>query len=96
MEKDKIITEVIFRKFKNGAVFALFPYITERKFGNCLSYQHIGQHSEATLGLICDTKLATETEYLPLLSELRYIGYIPKVIKKMNWNKYRKEYNLNL
>jgi len=65
---------VHFRKFPDGAVVALFPdlpatppYIT--------SYQHIGQHSDASKELLLDLPRATITEYASLLKELNDIGY---------------------
>ncbi len=65
---------VHFRKFPDGDVVALFPelkstppYIT--------SYQHIGQHSDASKDLLEELPRATLTEYAPLLKELKDIGY---------------------
>lgn len=71
MEKVK----VVFRKAKNPytheyEVIAFFPEI-EANYGNILSYMHIGQHSEASLEFYWTTKKATETEYRPLLEELK-------------------------
>lgn len=73
MEKVK----VIFRKSKNPytneyEVVAFFPEF-EANYGRILSYMHIGQHSEADLGFYHETKKATETEYKPLLEELKAI-----------------------
>lgn len=94
------VTEVIFRKFKSGnkEILALFPYDTERRFGTCESYMHIGQHGTADLGIIASTKLATPAEYADLKAELENYGpveanYNLKVIKKVNWSKYRKAHH---
>lgn len=65
--KDKI--KVIFRKCRNGDVIAFFPESTVRH-GNIMSYQHIGQHGEATYDFYLETKKATEEEYRELLNEL--------------------------
>ena len=94
MEKDTEITEVIFRKYCDGQVFALFPYIPEFRYGTCMDYMHIGQHGTAHLGIIQNTKLATESEYLDLFNELEnQVGYKLRILKKMNWRKYSNEYH---
>jgi len=94
MEKDTEVTDVIFRKYCNGQVFALFPYIPEFRYGTCMDYMHVGQHGTAHLGIIKNTKLATEEEYKDLHSELiNQVGYKLRILKKMNWNKYWKAYH---
>lgn len=93
MEQDKHITEVIFRKYCNGQVFALFPYIPVLRFGTCNAYMHVGQHGTAHLDIIKNTKAATELEYHDLYSELiNQVGYKLRIIKRMNWKKYSKIY----
>lgn len=70
-------TRVIFRVFKDGGdVLALFPDIQEGP-GQCLSYQHVGQHGAADLSLRTDdtTRAAVAAGYADLLQELRAIGY---------------------
>ena len=86
MEKVK----VIFRKAKNPytneyEVVAFFPEI-EANYGRILSYMHIGQHSEADLGFYHVTKKATETEYKPLLEELKAIYEDCELIVKQKIN----------
>lgn len=99
MEKDKEITEVIFRKFRNGEVIALFPYLVGFRYGDCMSYMHVGQHSDASLGLIYGdnfnnkTTLATPSEYEDLQQELNNLGYNLKVQKKVSWKKYSSTYH---
>lgn len=66
--------KVVFRKFKNGEIIALFPG-EEWSRGMITSYQHIGQHGGADPLIVYDTKLATPEEYAPLLAELVAIGY---------------------
>ncbi len=69
---------VVFRKWKNGDIIALFPdepwswngYMTT-------SYMHLGQHGAADYaGVIAETSPAQENEYRDLLDELKTIGYI--------------------
>lgn len=74
---------VIFRKFPNGEIIALFPYepVTADCW-NCGSYMHIGQHGAASQNLVNDTKLATTAEYANLKKELEDIGYALDTIKK--------------
>lgn len=70
-------TPVIFRKWKNGNIIALFPTIPSDYAGlYCMSYEHIGQHSGAYyFGVLSHTKLAMPEEYADLLNELVTIGY---------------------
>ena len=80
---------VIFRKFSNGEIIALFPYIVGFNHFHCMSYVHIGQHSEATLKLINETKLASKEEYIDLFNELtNSVGYNLLIKKKVNYKKY--------
>ena len=68
------VTPVVFRKFKEGDIIALFPTMHE---GNYLinSYMHVGQHCSADYNLVHSTKPAKKEEYRDLLEELRQIGY---------------------
>lgn len=75
-------TKVVFRKFKNGEVIALFPELKERG-GNILSYMHVGQHGAASTAIVNDTKLATAQEFGPLFMELERIGYRLAVRKRI-------------
>jgi len=94
MQKDTNITNVVFRKFKDGEIIALMPYEIELHY-ECLSYMHIGQHSVADYNhCINTTKLATESEYAELKKEMEFLGYNIKVIKKLNSNKFRTAINL--
>lgn len=68
------MTKVIFRKFKDGQIIALFP--NEQDWYLVMSYMHIGQHSRADYNYIISiTKPATEEEYKDLYDELKRIGY---------------------
>lgn len=64
--------KVIFRKTKDGEIIAFMPEIPAN-YGKILSYMHIGQHGEADLEFYHETKKAAETEYKPLLEELKMI-----------------------
>ena len=94
MEKDNFVTEVVFRKFKDGNVIALFPYNIENYNGDIVSYMHVGQHDIADYNLVVNnTKIATEEEYKELKNELENnMGYVLKVIRKRNYNKYIQNY----
>ena len=76
---------VVFRRWKNGDVIALFPDISADNLNRyCESYEHVGQHSGADYkGVIKQTTPATENEYSSLLAELRRIGYDNlKIVKR--------------
>lgn len=75
-------TIVVFRKFKDGEVLALFPK-EEYGGGLCMSYQRIGQHGGADYShCINITKPAKESEYSPLAKELKSIGYELNIKKR--------------
>lgn len=75
-------TKVIFRKFKNGEIIALFPELKEGR-GLILSYMHIGQHGDASPEIVRDTKPATREQFTPLYNELTDIGYRLEVRKRL-------------
>lgn len=96
MEKDKNITDVIFRvdtsKDWKGTVFALLPYEVERN-GSVTSYQHVGQHSSANYNhCISTSRPALPAEYADLKAEMESIGYNFNVVKKANNAKYLTSY----
>ena len=74
-------TKVIFRKFRDGQIIALFPEFKEKN--GVLSYMAIGQHSEAGYNVIRASKPASPKEYSSLLNELQYIGYNVKVCQRL-------------
>jgi len=85
------MTNVIFRKFNNKEVIALFPYEPYNRFDvdSITSYMHIGQHSEADYqSIMKDTKPCKfEHEYKDLMDELESVGYEDlNVIEKRNFN----------
>ena len=92
MKQDTEQTTVIFRKFRQGDIIALFPMINaDDKPGHFLSYQHIGQHGAASAALLqAYTIPARDQEYRELKAELENIGYNLDIKKRANkywWNK---------
>lgn len=71
------MTKVVFRRYPDGQVIALFPDIPwSRQQGEVTSYRHFDQHGAADYaGVIAVTQPAREKEYRNPLSELRAIGY---------------------
>lgn len=68
-------TAVIFRRFEEGDIIALFPSLPCDDSGLITSYQHIGQHSGASPDLIHELAPVPEADYAPLLAELVSVGY---------------------
>lgn len=71
------MTKVVFRKWEEGDVIALFPDEPwNRHDSTTTSYMHVGQHGAADYtGVITVTRPARENEYQNLLAELKTIGY---------------------
>ena len=86
MSKPQAQDLVVIRVWRNDPddVFALFPTDPADNFGRyCTSYQHVGQHSSADYHhCIRNSRPATRREAVPLLTELRRIGYRPHVLKR--------------
>lgn len=76
MDNQKVKIKVVFRKFPEGDIIALFPEEIADFKGNILSYQRIGQHGGASPELLNELNPASLDEYLPLKKELESIGYI--------------------
>lgn len=83
MEQDTELTSVVFRKYPDGDIIALFPEVDEGNY-KISSYMHVGQHGAADYeGVVESTKLATPEEYADLKRELEYVyGYNFKIYKK--------------
>jgi hypothetical protein len=80
-------TKVIFRKWDNGDVIALFPEIAVDMIGKyCDSYMQAGQHSAASPDLVRNTKPATKEDYARLYNELTVIGYNLEIIKRFRYS----------
>lgn len=77
MKRDR----VIFRKFGNGDVIAWLPD-NPANLGKCDSYMHIGQHGEGVYPAA--TKPASPKEYRLLAEELRQLGYVLRVVKRLS------------
>ena len=77
MAEKRQLTRVVFRRFKEGEIIALFPYMRWNAHGNAVtSYMHTGQHAAADYaGVIAGTSPATGEEYRELLAELKSVGY---------------------
>ena len=82
--------KVVFRKFDDGEVIAMFPQFGNKRNWKIDSYMHIGQHGECDPMITNITKLATESEYESLLKEIQsiYHEYDIRVMKKLHieWN----------
>ena len=76
--------KVIFRKFPDGDIIALFPEIpVTMSRGETMSYQHLGQHGSVDYNtVISSTKSAKPAEYADLFEELTKIGYELRVYYK--------------
>lgn len=85
-------TQVIFRYWRKE-VIALFPYEIADMKGNCLSYQHVGQHGAANYSaIVYESRPATPTEYANLKEELESKGYHLEIIRRRNHNRYYDAY----
>jgi len=75
---------VVFRKYRNGDIIALFPFMNEG-LNMCNSYMHIGQHGSADYNLVVSgTKPASKEEYADLFEELKQIGYNMEIRERKN------------
>lgn len=83
---DKVqIEPVIFRKTKDGTPIAFFPKTL--RDGSCnpgmlMSYEHVGQHGEASIDFYYECKPCSEEEYADLLTELEQIYDDCKLVVK--------------
>ena len=75
--KDREKTNVVFRKYPDGEIVALFPHEKwNMEESECACYHHNGQHGAAEYGFVINrTVPATEAEYKELVEELEEIGY---------------------
>lgn len=84
------MTKVIFRKFKDGEIIAIFPYeISNYDPKLCLSYMSIGQHGSCDPHICRDgtTRPASPEEWTSLFDELVSMGYDDlRVIRKVPRN----------
>jgi len=76
-------TKVIFRKFPDGEVIALFPELPgTNSVLDCLNYMHVGQHGSGKATL--DGTLKT-CKYEHLYKELTAIGYNLTVVSRISY-----------
>ena len=77
-------TAVIFRKDREGEIFALFPEVPADNYGRyCLAYQHVGQSCAADYrGCIQHSRPAAPNEYRELLTEVGKGFSTPLVVKQ--------------
>ena len=96
MERDKNTIDIVFRVYKdNGETLALFPHEVSNINGNVTCYEHTGQHGEADYGhCMSITKPATEGQYKNLKIEMENLGYVIKVVKKQNYEKFLSSYRV--
>ncbi len=82
------MTKVVFRRWRDGEVIALFPDDTNPHDGTVTSYMHIGQHGAADYGhVISATHPARPSEYRDLLAELKAISYMDlRVMRRIRPN----------
>ena len=84
LKRDIHTTPVIFRRFKDGEIIAIFPTLAGTNNPNtCQSYQHVGQHGSCTVDIAQIAKLARPSEYRDLKKELGRVGYNLRVITSM-------------
>lgn len=78
--------KVIFRKWPDGEIVALFPELPyDREGWSCFSYAQIGGHGGANCSRVMrHTKAATPEEYQSILRELGWVGYTRlKIMQRM-------------
>lgn len=75
--------KVIFRKFPEGDVIALFPEEDQGR-GLIGSYMTVGQHSDASKSLITELEPASKEEAAKLADELKSIGYDVVMAESVN------------
>lgn len=78
------ITKVIFRKFPDNNIIALFPELPgTNDILTCLNYMHLGQYGSGR-ATIEGTKPCRVGEYFSLFKELERIGYNLKVVTRIS------------
>jgi hypothetical protein len=77
---------VVFRRWKNGGLIALFPELPADMSGFLVdAYEHIGQHGGADYhGVIQQTSPCSVSDAADLITELRTIGYELKPVRRVS------------
>jgi len=69
-------TRVVFRRWRNGDIIALFPQIPADYQGYmCSSYEHVGQHGAANPDVVIAQTTYVGSPYPPLAEELEQLDY---------------------
>ena len=79
-------TKVIFRKYCNGQIIALFPELGDEEYCDC--YSHIGQHSNTEYHYTMS--ITQSSTGGALKSELEQMGYDLIVCQKMSHKMYHR------
>ena len=81
------MTTVVFRKWADADIIALFPELPADINGRfCDAYEHVGQHGGADYhGVIENTVPAPVKEAARLARELEMIGYELRPIRRATW-----------
>ena len=87
MTDELVDTRVIFKISRWNECVA-FLLDCPANIGFVLSYAHIGQHSDASMGFFNECTLATEEQYKDLYEELSSIGY--RLYLRSRWTGSRK------
>ncbi len=74
-------TRVVFKMVEDEPIAFLLDL--ETNIGTIMSYMHVGQHGEASMGFARKCRLANESEYKGLKEELENIGYALYLRKKI-------------
>lgn len=88
--QDQHETPTVFRRWPDGTIDAIFPYIPGAGY-RVMGYTRVGQHFEADYDCaVGTTKSAKPHEYQSLKTELEGLGYKIKVIKRASRDKMSK------
>lgn len=79
-------TKVIFRKFPDGSVIAMFPELPgDNSVLNCLNYMHEGQHGSSLATCEGTRPVLLPKDYANLYNELTAIGYNLIVVNRFSY-----------
>ena len=77
---------IVLRRWKNDPCNPIALMIDESEGpGMVNSYQHIGQHGAASIGIVADTEpVSADDPYgIALVQELASIGYEPRIMRRV-------------
>jgi hypothetical protein len=83
-QTDRVIIRQYGCRYHGEFIIAFLPD-EPSNFGRIMSYEHIGQHGEASIEFYQNTEATDETspEAQSLIAELRSIGYNPRIVKRL-------------